>query len=461
MEEPMRDASLEITVPNNPAAERTILGNILIDNALIAHAMEVLDEDEFYIPAHRKIFRAMIALFMTGQQITYVLIAQELMMAGELEQVGGTSFISGLMDGLPLVIDLEDYVEIVKGDAMLRQLYKESNRIARDVLAHEDPAKVILERAGKGIFEITLDNTVKTFSSISVIAHGNLQKAHQIEEMGTAITGVASGFSDLDALTLGWQKTDLILAAARPSMGKTAFAVQLADYAATDLGLNVALFSLEMSKEQIGNRVLCCRAGVDSQRFRSGYLNPDEWARLHQAEHDLAHSKLFIDDTPGISNIRIKAKCRRLIAEHGALHLIIVDYVQLMDNDGTRNHFSREQEVSGLSRGLKGTAKELEVPMLALSQLSRKPEDRTDHRPQLADLRDSGSLEQDADLVAFLYREDSYRKARGEHPSTFDHQAEIILAKQRNGPTGRAILRFEDTSGRFDNLYQDAQHHHG
>lgn len=446
------DEPLERSLPNSAESERAILGAILLDNSLIAQAMETLTPEDFYVPSNGRIFSAMISLFMQGSEINPILLAEVLRKDQKLDEAGGLTHIANLTYGLPHFSNLVHYMKVVTGKSMLRKLIKECNRVISDAIEEEDEPDVILEKAGKGVFGITLEHTTKTFSRIGVIAHSNLQKAHDIQAMGTAVTGLATGFTDMDALTLGLQRTDLIIVAGRPSMGKTAYAVQLSVHAAILEGAKVAYFSLEMSEEQIGNRVLCCLANVDSQRLRSGYLNTEEWDRLHNAEEILANAKLFIEDTPAITTLRIKAKCRRLIAEHGPLDMVVVDYIQLMGKNKDAKSYNREQEVSQDSKDLKTLGKELNCPVVALSQLSRAPENRSDHRPILSDLRESGSIEQDADLVQFVYREDRYKPA--DQTATLTHIAEIILAKQRNGPTGMAALRFNETTGRFDNLHQ-------
>lgn len=440
---PIRDT----TIPSSPESEKAFLGSIFLDNTLITEALDLIEPDDMYVPSHRYIFRGMIACFMANEEINYATVRNAINMAGKEVDV---LYVSNLSHGLPHVTSLNSYAKIIKGKALLRSLMKESSRILADASAEDDLPENVLERAGKGIFDLTLDHTPQHFKVLSSITHSNIQRVYDLQQSGESLTGVPSGFNDIDALTLGFQKTDLIVIAARPSVGKTALAVQIADYAGVEANYVVAFFSLEMGEDQIGDRFLCSRARVDGLRFRGGHVNPEEWDRIQAADTEFQHGKVFIDETAGISTLKIKAKCRRLANEQGGLDLVIVDYLQLIGNDGSRSHYSREQEVAQISKDLKGLAKDMKIPVIVLSQLNRAPENRTDHRPHLADLRESGSIEQDADVVMFIYRGDKYKPPDMEK----DHMAEINLAKQRKGPTDTKLLLFNEVFARFDNLYQ-------
>lgn len=452
-----REEMLERSLPHNPEAEQQLQGSIILDNGLMAEAIEfALQPGHFYIRAHQFIWAAMIALFERGSEISAMLIAEELKREGQFEQVGGYSFISALTHGLPFVSSIKNHAKVIKNNATMRQGIRVGNKITSEFLEAEDEVGIMVEHAQQMTFALSDDDEQKqTYTAAGTLAHASLQKAYNIQQQGTAITGLPTGLTDLDSQTLGLQRTDAIVIAARPSMGKTALSVQIGTAAAVESGELVLYFSLEMNKEQIINRALCNLARIDSQKFRSGYINATEWERLHHAEQLLAQSRLFVDDTPGITTLQMRAKMRRLsIQQQSPLGLVVVDYIQLMSNTSkSRNTESRQQEITQISRELKGLAKEFNVPLIIDSQLSRAPENRTDHRPQLSDLRESGSIEQDADLVAFIYREDKYRKSGEE----LTHTAEIILAKQRNGPTGPNVFRFDETTGRFDNISHQYQ----
>jgi replicative DNA helicase len=445
------DLLLERPLPSSPDAERFILGVIILDNSLMAQAVEFLQADDFYVPSNRHIFAAMLSLFARGSEIDPILIADELRRADMLESCGGMMFLTTLTNNVYHVTGIESHAKILRSKSLLRQLVKAASKITADALAEEEPAEAILESAGQSIFNIVLGNSASAgFTNIGVLAHEVVGKAFELQQQPRSVTGLSTGFADIDALTLGLQPGDYIVLAARPSVGKTALALMFAQNASIRRGARVAFFSLEMSKESLAARVVCSEADVDGQRFRGGFINPEEWDKIQDAEFVLANSKLLIDDTAAITTVRIKAKCMALEIERGPLDLIVVDYIQLMSNSAQRFE-SRQQEVSQISRELKALAKELNVPLMALSQLNRGPENRSDHRPQLSDLRESGSIEQDADVVMFIYREDMYRKA--DVISEPSNLAEIILAKQRNGPTGNVSLRFTKGTGRFTNLY--------
>ncbi|HEY0003894.1 MAG TPA: replicative DNA helicase [Pyrinomonadaceae bacterium] len=446
--DPTRDQLLERPLPNSAETERAILGSVVLDNGLISQAIELLRPEDFYVPSHRRIFLAMIALFERGSEINPILIGEELRREGSLESVGGFSFITNLTFGLPHFANIAHYAKIVRDKSVLRQLVKAANKITSEALEEEDDADIILDHAEQLIFALADERVRQGFSHIKPVADDILEKVQEMAGRSVMLTGLTTGFNEIDTMTSGLQASDLIIIAARPSMGKTSLALTLAQNAAIQGQAVVGVFSLEMSKESLVMRMLCSEGRVDAHRFRSGFLSRDEWARLAQALGTLAETKIFIDDTPGISVLEMRAKARRLAAEQKKLDLIIVDYLQLMS--GSRRTESRQQEVSQISRELKSLAKELNVPLIALSQLSRAPESRTDHRPQLADLRESGAIEQDADVVAFIYREEQYNRTE-ENAGI----AEIIVAKQRNGPTGTTKLAFLKEFTRFENMWRE------
>lgn len=454
--DPIRDRALERALPHSAESERAILGGVLLDNSLISQAIELLRPEDFYVPSHRRIFTSMIALFERGAEIDPILIGEELKKENALESVGGVSFITNLTFGLPHSTNIAHYAKIVRGRSMLRQLIKAANKITQEAIEQEDEPEIILDHAEQAIFQLADERIRQGFVHVKPVAEQLLEKIQEMEGRAAVLTGLTTGFADLDRMTSGLQRADLIIVAARPSMGKTSFAMMLAQNAAIHAGAVVGIFSLEMSKEALVMRMLCSQGNIDAQRFRNGFLSRPEWAQIAKSLGTLADTRIFLDDTAAITVLEMRAKARRLAAEQKKLDLIIVDYLQLMTGSAKRFE-SRQQEVSQISRELKSLAKELNVPVVALSQLSRAPESRADHRPQLADLRESGALEQDADLVAFIYRAEQYKtpEERDSLPEDQKNVAELIIAKQRNGPTGSIDLRFTPSSMRFDNLYRE------
>jgi len=442
-----REQYLEKPLPSSADSERVILGAILLDNQLITQAIEQLSPDDFYSPLHRRIYKAMTALFERSERIDPILISEELKKDGSIDSIGGVAAITNLTYGLPHFSDIFDYTKVVKDKSIVRNLIKVCNQITSEALSEEDDAKDILDNAERMIFALADERSRQGFSHIQPIAENVLAKVQEYAKREShALTGLSTGFRDLDEKTSGLQKTDLIIIAARPSMGKTALCLTLAQNAAILEQAVVAVFSLEMSKEQLVMRMLSSEAKVDAHRFRTGYLTRDEWGRLAEAIGTLSEAKIFIDDTAGISVLEMRAKTRRLFAEQKKLDLIVVDYMQLMS--GSKKTESRQQEVSQISRELKALAKELQVPVIALSQLSRAPEARNPPKPMMSDLRESGSIEQDADVVAFIYREDYYKPTE-ENAGI----AELLISKQRNGPTGTVKLAFLKEFTRFENYY--------
>jgi len=443
-----KEQYLEKPLPSSDESERVILGAILLDNGLISQAVEMLKPEDFYSPRHRRIFMAMISLFEKSERIEPVLISEELKKDGYIDSIGGIAAITGLTYGLPHFSNISDYAKIVRDKSIVRHLIKVCNEITSEALAEEDDAEEILDHAEQMIFALAEERTRQGFAHVKPVAEQVLAKVKDFASREShALTGLATGFRELDQITSGLQPTDLIIVAARPSMGKTSLCLTLAQNAAIKEHATVAVFSLEMSKEQLVMRMLSSEARVDAHRFRNGFLSREEWVRLAGAIGTLSESKLFIDDTPGLSVLEMRAKARRLLAEQKKLDLIVVDYLQLMSGPSGRSE-SRQQEVSQISRELKGLAKELNVPLVALSQLSRAPEARNPPRPQLSDLRESGSIEQDADVVAFIYREEYYNPT-DENAGV----AEILIQKQRNGPTGTIKLAFLKEFTRFENYF--------
>ena len=451
MNHTFREETFERALPNSSEAERAILGAILLDNGLIAQAIEQLYSDDFYVPSHRRVFAVMVRLFERGSEINPVLIGEELKKENQLESVGGISFITNLTYGLPHSTNIAHYVKVVRGKSMLRQLVKVSSKTIQTALEGEEEPEDIIAAAEKDVFSISLESVQTGFSTVGSLATKSLQTVQQIQQSGHTLVGVSTGFSDVDSLLLGMQKSDMIVVAARPGVGKSSYGLKLAHNAAMgEQNDIVAFFSLEMPKEQCIMRVICSAAKVDTQRYQLGYLNAEEWDRLHHWRTELQNTSLFIDESSGISPSQMKAKAMRLSAETGKkLKIIFIDYLQLMT--GTKKKYnSKYEEVSDISKDLKNTAKELRVPLVVLSQLNRGSESRTDHRPLLSDLRESGAIEQDAAVVKFIYRPDMYRGPL----ETPDNTAEIIVAKNRNGRTGTKVLRFDAPSTSFENLYQ-------
>jgi replicative DNA helicase len=441
--------TLDKSLPGNVEAERMILGVILLDNSVINQAIERLKPDDFFLSSHRLIFDKMVRLVEQGRGIDPITLQEELRRSGELDTVGGIAYITSLFDGVPRFSNLDSYLRIVKGKSTLRRLIGASNQIMAMAFDEQEEPELILDEAERKIFAIAEDRVKEGFVHIGEVAGKQLKVLDEIAGRQQLITGISTGFRDLDFMTSGMQRGDLIIIAARPSMGKTAFCLNIAQHAALHPQHHgqkavVGVFSLEMSKEQLVQRMLCSQARVDAHRLRTGMLGRDDWRRLGLAVGELSEAQIFLDDTPGISVLEMRAKTRRLLNEQKALDMIIVDYLQLMSGRGRVE--SRQQEVSQISRELKMLAKELNVPLIALSQLSRAPETRTgNHKPQLSDLRESGSIEQDADVVMFIYREEVYQ------PETERQNiAEIIIGKQRNGPIGSVDLVFLKSMTKFE-----------
>lgn len=440
----------ERTLPHNLDAERSILGAILVFNDAYNLAVQVVEPRDFYRDAHRRIFEGMIALNERNQAIDFITLKEELARSGDLDAVGGPSYVGSLADGVPRATNVEYYARIVKEKATLRNLIFAANKILTNAYEADQESDLILDEAESAIFAVADDRLKAGFVAMKDLVRDNFPKIEQLFEQKQLITGVPTGFVDLDEMTRGLQGGDLIIVAARPSMGKTSLVLNISQHVAVQPKRTVGFFSLEMSKESLFLRLLTSEAQIDSHRLMSGAIGQRDYPRISHALENLTAMNLFIDDTANIGVLEMRAKARRLQAEHG-LSLIVVDYIQLMSGRGRFEN--RTLELASISRSLKGLAKELNVPIIVLSQLSRAPEARADHRPQLSDLRESGALEQDADLVMLIYRDDVYNK----DPNNPDAgTAELIVAKQRNGPTGVVRLAFLREQTRFANLAQGA-----
>src|SRR5512134_2698057 len=438
-------AAPERTLPHSLDAEKSVLGAILIHNEAFNQAAELIDAHDFFRDAHRRIFDKMVALSERGDAIDFITLKEELSRAGELDEVGGPAYIASLTDGVPRSANIEYYARIVKEKSTLRSLIHSANKILIEAYEAEQEPDLLLDEAERAIFAIAEDRIRAGFVPLRDLVQGSFATIEKLQQHKGMVTGVPTGFIDLDEMTSGLQPSDLVLVAARPSMGKTSFVLNVAQYIGTQTDMVVGFFSLEMAKEQLFMRLLTSEARIDAHRFRSGFLSEKDYGRLSHALGTLAEARVFIDDTASIGVLEMRAKARRLKAEHG-LHLLIVDYVQLMQGRGRFDN--RQQELASISRSLKGLAKELQVPVVVLSQLSRAPEARGDHRPLLSDLRESGALEQDADVVMLLFRPDQYPDVKPEDEGI----AEVNIAKQRNGPTGLVRLAFLKSETRFGNL---------
>jgi replicative DNA helicase len=440
------DASLHKVPPQNAEAEQSILGSILLDNQALNNVLEILVANDFYSESHRRIFTAIIELSDKNEPADLITLTNILKNKQQLDGVGGAAYLASLVDNVPSAANVGYYAKIVKEKAILRQLIGTATGILKNSYDNGMDVDDVLDEAEHSIFEISENKIRPSFYLLKNIIKDTFKTIERLYEKKNLITGVPTGFEKLDDLTSGLQKSDLIIVAGRPSMGKTAFALNLARHAAVEMGLPVAVFSLEMAKEQLALRMLAADAKVDSQRLRRGLVGETDWPKLTTAAGRLSEAPIFIDDTPAITVLEMKAKARRLKAENG-LELVVLDYLQLMRAGGRKD--SREQEISEISRSLKALAKELSVPVIALSQLNRKVEDRTNRRPQMADLRESGAIEQDADVIAFIYRDEVYNTSEDNPEKGI---AEIIIGKQRNGPVGTVKLAFLKEYTSFEQL---------
>ncbi|HCQ89479.1 MAG TPA: replicative DNA helicase, partial [Clostridium sp.] len=431
------------SMPHNLEAEQSVLGSMLIDKAAIAAAAETLEGEDFYRDSHKIIFKSIKELYQKDIPVDMITLIEHLRSTEKLDEAGGISYITEISGSVPSTANLTSYIQIVEDKSILRRLIRSATEIIETSYNKQDDVDAVVDLAEKNVFNISEKKNTSDFESMSTVLERGFEEIERIYNNKGETTGVPSGFKDLDEKTSGFQSGDMVLIAARPSMGKTTFALNLAQHAALRAGKSVAIFSLEMSKEQLAYKLLCAEANVDMLKLRTGNLDERDWENIARASGPLADAKIFIDDTAGVSIMEMRSKCRRLKMEHG-IDMILIDYLQLMSGSGGE---SRQQEVSEISRSIKAIAKELKCPVIALSQLSRAPEQRADHRPMLSDLRESGSIEQDADLVMFLYRDEYYDKE-----SEDKNVAECIIAKQRNGPVGTVKLAWLGQYSKFGSL---------
>jgi replicative DNA helicase len=444
-----KDPALHKIPPQNLEAEESVLSAILLDNNTLLDVLETLEPEDFYRSAHARMFAAITELFAKNEPVDLVTLSNILKEKGQLEEIGGATYLAKLVDTAPLAVNAQHYARIIRDKSALRKLIERANEISARCFEDSGDVDDVIDFAEKAVFEIAGNKNKKSFYSLSQIIGQSIDALEERQGNKTLVTGVSTGFSRLDNLTSGLQGSDLIILAARPSMGKTALALNIARNAAIDANTPVAVFSIEMSKEQLSMRLLCAEARIDSSRLRSGFFSREDWVSLTNAAEVLSDAEIYIDDSPDLSAMSIRAKARRLKMDKN-IGLVIIDYLQLMK--GRASAERRDLEISEISRGLKALAKELDIPVMALSQLNRKLEERHDKRPQLSDLRESGALEQDADVVAFIYRDEVYNKDENNPNRGI---AELLLKKQRNGPTGDIKLAFISTYTRFEDLADD------
>jgi len=445
-------AALRTTVhrlpPQNIEAEQCVLGSILLQQGAMAKAAELLSEEDFYRDAHRLIFRSMVALFEKNEPIDLITVADHLRNSRKLEEAGGPAYLASLTDTVPVASNIAHYARIVREKAILRRLIQTSTEIASRCYEEQDDIDGLLDEVEQTVFEISRSKSGQSYHPMNEVVKTTFQYVETLYERKELVTGVPTEYHDFDKMTAGLQPSDLIILAGRPSMGKTALALNIVQNCALLHKVPIVVFSLEMSKEQLGLRMLCSVSRVDAYRLRTGFLKDNDWEKLTRAYNMLIDAPIFIDDTPALSILEMRAKARRLKTEHN-IGMVVVDYLQLVK--GRANAQSREQEISEISRSLKAMAKELNVPVIALSQLNRSLESRPNKRPQLSDLRESGAIEQDADVICFIYRDEVYNKSE-DNPNK--GIAELIIGKQRNGPTGTVKLAFLNHITTFENLAQ-------
>ena len=431
------------SLPQSIEAEQSVIGSMIIDKSAIVQVAERLEENDFYRDGHKIIFRAIFEMFKNDTAVDLLTLLEYLKSNDLLEKAGGVTYITEVSSSVPTTANLSSYIKIVEEKSTLRKLIKASTSIIEDSYNKQGEVASVLDKAEKKIFDIAEKRTSSDFDPLNVVLERGFLEIERLFNNRGEITGVGSGIKDLDAKTSGFQKGDMVLIAARPSMGKTTFALNIAENAALREGKSVVIFSLEMSKEQLAYKLLCSEANVDMLKLRTGTLEDQDWENIARATGPLSKAKIYIDDTAGVSVMEMRSKCRKLKMEYG-IDLILIDYLQLMSGSSSEN---RQQEVSEISRSIKALAKEMQCPVIALSQLSRAPEQRADHRPMLSDLRESGSIEQDADVVMFLYRDEYYNKESEDRGV-----AECIIAKQRNGPVGTVKMAWLGQFSRFGDL---------
>ena len=440
----MEEALIKRTMPNSLEAEQSVIGSMIVDKDAILTASEILHKDDFYHQQYGVLFEAIVELYNDRQPVDLVTLQNKLKEKDVPPEVASLEYIGDLVAAVPLTVNVEAYANIVKDKALLRQIIRVNQELENECYAGKEDVGSILEKTEKVVFDLVQNRGVSDYVPIKEVVMNAINKIEQASRQKGSVTGIPTGFLDLDYQTAGLQPSDLVLIAARPSMGKTAFVLNIAQYIAFHENLCAAIFSLEMSKEQLVNRLFSLESRVDAQKLRTGNLQESEWEKLIEGAGIIGNSKLIIDDTPGISISELRSKCRKYKLEHD-LKIVIIDYLQLMTGSGRSE--SRQQEISEISRSLKALARELNVPVVALSQLSRAVEQRPDHRPMLSDLRESGAIEQDADVVMFIYRDDYYNK-----DTELKNISEIIVAKQRNGPIGTIQLAWLPEYTKFGNL---------
>lgn len=448
----MEEALIKKVLPHSVEAEQSVIGSMLMDKDAIAAAAEILVEEDFYQRQFGVMFGAIVELYNEGKPVDLVTVQNKLRQKDVPPDICSIEFVRELVLSVPTSARIRTYAEIVRDKAVLRRLIKITEDIAGDCYLDKEPLEDILNATEKAVFDLLRRGNGDGYTPIEEITLSVLERIEQAYQNKTAVTGLATGFTDLDYKTSGLQKSDFILIAARPSMGKTAFALNIAQYAAVKKQKRVAIFSLEMSKEQLVNRLLAMQSGIDSQKLRTGNLDDGDWDRLVEGVSVVGESRLIIDDTPGITISELRSKCRKFALESGGLDLVVIDYLQLMSSGRRSGNDNRQQEISEISRSLKALARELNTPVISLSQLSRAVETRQDKRPMLSDLRESGAIEQDADVVMFIYRDDYYNKE-----SENKGIAEIIIAKQRNGPVGTVDLVWLPDTTRFVNAQREGR----
>ena len=442
----MENENLIKVQPNDVIAEQAVLGSMLVDKDAVIASIEILKPSDFYREDNKEIYAAMLELYNLGKPIDMITLKEQLLLRSTLEKVGGIGYIATLIDTVPTTSNIENYVKIVEEKSVLRNLIKTANDIIKLGYDGSEDVETVIEQTEKKIFDLIQNRNTRGYSSIKEVLIGAFDELEKKFQNKSKLSGIESGFIDLDEKTSGLNPSDLIIIAARPAMGKSAFVLNIASYVAQHMKTPVMIFNLEMSKEQVVNRILCSESEVDSMKLRNADLDSEDWLKLGKASGKLSEAPIYIDDTPGLTSAELRAKCRKAKIEKG-IGLIIIDYLQLMES--RIKSPSRQQEVSEISRSLKILAKELNVPVIALSQLSRATESRSDHRPMLSDLRESGSIEQDADIVMFIHREDYYEKETEKQ-----NVAEIIIAKNRNGSTGNVNLAWFPQYTKFANLYR-------
>ena len=442
----MEEALIKRTMPNSLESEQSVVGSMIMDRDAILTASEILTKDDFYHQQYGVLFEAIVELYNSGQPVDLVTLQNKLREKDVPPEVASLEYISDLVAAVPVTVNVASYAQIVKDKALLRQIIKVNQEIENDCYNGKESVTEILEKTEHDIFALVQNHGNSEYVPIRQVVMNAIHKIEQASKQKGTVTGIPTGFIDLDYQTAGLQPSDLILIAARPSMGKTAFVLNLVDHVAVRKGLPCMIFSLEMSKEQLVNRMLAMESNVDAQKLRNGNLTDSDWDAIVEGIGVIGNSRMIIDDTPGISITELRSKCRKMKLEYG-LSMVIIDYLQLMTGSGGKSSESRQQEISEISRSLKALAREINAPVIALSQLSRACETRTDHRPMLSDLRESGAIEQDADVVMFLYRDDYYNK-----DTDTPNIAEVIIAKQRNGPIGTVNLLWQPEFTKFVNL---------